>query len=360
MKHVLFMLCAALLMGATVIPVQAEDAGAQPLSAQLDAYFTRQTAAGLFSGSILIARDQVILFDNAYGLADREYGVPNTPQTRYLLASVSKQFIAMSILLLQQRQKLTTQDRACLYVPDCPRAWKAITLHQLLTHTSGIPDYMAFDDFVDQMGQPYSSTQLVGWFRNKPLEFKPGTRWRYSNSGYALLGYIVERVSGEPLTQFLNESIFTPLQMADSGYDPDNTTWTGMARGYDGDEPFGYMDMSVAYAPGGLYASTEDLLRWSTALDEGSLVDKNTGKLLFQPYVRIPGINSGYYGYGWYVRKRLNHSVLEHTGTLAGFTTIISRFPKEHVTMIILSNQDVNINAVANTAARYVFSSRYP
>ncbi|HEY3291735.1 MAG TPA: serine hydrolase domain-containing protein [Anaerolineae bacterium] len=348
----------ALLVMAASVPVQAKTPEAQVLSAQLDAYFTRQTAAGLFSGSVLIARDQAILFDTAYGLADREFGVPNTPQTRYLLASVSKQFIAMSVLLLQQQQKLTVQDHVCQYVPDCPRAWNAITLHHLLTHTSGIPDYMAFDDFVTQMGQPYSSTQLVGWFRNKPLEFVPGTRWRYSNSGYALLGYIIEQVSGEPLTQFLSESIFTPLQMADSGYDPDNTTWSGMARGYEGDAPSDYMDMSVAFAPGGLYASTEDLWRWSTAMDAGTLIDGNIGKLLFQPYVRIPGVHTGYYGYGWYVRKRVGHNVLEHTGTLAGFTTIITRFPNEHVTMIILSNQDVNINVIANTVTRYVFNSR--
>jgi CubicO group peptidase (beta-lactamase class C family) len=356
-KLVVVFVCVTIIFSASTPQARAEENTLTNPTIQIDTYLSRLTAIGAFSGSVLVSRSDNILFSKGYGLADRDNGIPNTPQTRYILASISKQFIAMTILMLQEQHKLTVGDYVCIYIPDCPRAWKNITLHHLLTHTSGIPDYMSFSDFASQMGLPYSPTQLVGWFRNKPLWFTPGTRWRYSNSGYALLGYIIEQVSGEPLGEFLSENIFEPLQMNDSGYDPDNAVGTDLAIGYDGIEQSDYMDMSVAYAPGGLYATVEDLYRWSNALDANTLLSVKAENLLFKSYAQVPGVPAQSYGYGWFIRKRLNRTVVEHTGVLTGFTTLITRFQKEHLTIIILSNQYVNVDAIANEISRIVLTS---
>jgi len=353
-RLVVFLICVSLVFGTSTLTVNAEEGAPTSPTTRIDAYLSHLTATGAFSGSVLVSKNGDILFSKGYGLADRENGVSNTPQTRYILASVSKQFIAMSILILQKQHKLSVRDHVCAHIPDCPRAWKDITLHHLLTHTSGIQDYMSFNDFGAQMGYPHNPTELIGWFRNKPLWFAPGTGWRYSNSGYALLGYVIEQVSAESLAQFLRENIFDPLQMNDSGYDPDNAIGTDLAVGYDDAERSDYMDMSVAYAPGGLYASIEDLGRWSNALDANTLLPARMEKLLFKAYVRTAGASAESYGYGWFIRKRLNRAVVEHAGVLAGFSTLITRFQKEHITIIILANQYVNTDAIGNEISRLV------
>src|SRR5579863_6965000 len=162
-----------------------------PNAAQIDAYLTHLNASGVLSGSVLVAQNGM-LFAKGYGLADKDTHIANTPQTRFRIGSITKQFTAMGILILQERGKLHVSDHLCLYIADCPQDWQPITLAHLLTHSSGIPDYTNFPDFVATWTQPTTPEELISRFRNMPLDFTPGSRFRYSSSGYILLGYIIE------------------------------------------------------------------------------------------------------------------------------------------------------------------------
>ena len=243
----------------------------------------------VFSGSVLIAQHGHVLLSKGYGLADRAQKTPNGPQTRFGIGSNTKQFTATAILMLEVQGKLKVTDRICAYIPQCPSAWGGITIKELLTHTSGIPDYLALPDFVDYAHQPSTPLQIIAHFRDVPLDFAPGTTWKYSNSGYILLGYIIEQVSGLSYEAFLQKYIFTPLNLSDTGY---NHNSNGVAMGYpDGysatpAEPF---DPSVPYAAGALYSTVEDMNRWEQALTTDALLPAASRAEMFAPQVAIPG-----------------------------------------------------------------------
>jgi CubicO group peptidase (beta-lactamase class C family) len=184
-----------------------------------DTYLSKLTKARLFSGSVLIARNGKVLVRKGYGEADRKKHVVNTAQTKFRIGSLTKQFTAMAILILQAQGKLNVRDRICTYLGDCPTTWQKITFHHLLTHTSGIPDFAGFPDFKITMRSPSSPTQTIARFKDKPLDFQPGKKFSYSNSGYVVLGAIIEQASGKRYETFLQENIFVPLQMVNSGYD---------------------------------------------------------------------------------------------------------------------------------------------
>ncbi|MGH2498428.1 MAG: serine hydrolase domain-containing protein, partial [Ktedonobacteraceae bacterium] len=216
----------------TVAPASATPTSQPfPNAAQIDAYLTHLNATGVLSGSVLVAQNGM-LFAKGYGLADKDAGIANTPQTRFRIGSLTKQFTAMAILILQERGKLHVTDHLCLYIADCPTDWQPITIAHLLTHTSGIPDYTDLPDFAPTWTQPTTPEELISRFKNLPLEFTPGSRFRYSNSGFILLGYIIERVSGESYATFLQDNIFSPLKMKNSGYDVAYPALPQHATGY--------------------------------------------------------------------------------------------------------------------------------
>ena len=232
----------------------------------MDQIVTSYVTSGKFMGSVLVARGDQILLNKGYGSANLEWNIPNDPSTKFRLGSLTKQFTAASILLLEERGKLSVSDPVKKYLPDAPAAWDKITLYNLLTHTSGIPSFTGFPDYAES--EPFATTpaNLVARFRDKPLEFEPGTKWNYSNSGYALLGYLIEKVSGESYADFVQKNIFTPLGMKDSGYDSASAIIPHRASGYvagpQGRENAGFIHMSVPFAAGALYSTTEDLLKW--------------------------------------------------------------------------------------------------
>src|SRR5262249_10377239 len=176
---------------------------AQEPTAKLDEYLDAVAKQSRFSGSALVARDGKILCSRGYGMANIELDVPNTPRTKFRLGSITKQFTAAAILLLQERGKLNVQDPICKYVADCPGAWSEVTIHHLLSHTGGLPNFTSFPDYFPKMMMPETMESMVARFKNKPLDFKPGEKWSYSNSGYFLLGYLVEKISGESYETFL-------------------------------------------------------------------------------------------------------------------------------------------------------------
>jgi CubicO group peptidase (beta-lactamase class C family) len=172
-----------------------------------------------FSGAVLVARDGRVLFQKAYGLANREHEVPNKLNTKFRLGSLTKQFTAMAVMILIEREKLRVTDPLCKYIENCPKAWASVTIRHLLNHTSGIPAFTDFPDNDHYEHLPMTPLATIARFRDKPLEFVPGERFSYDDSGYLLLGYIVERASGERYEDFLRKNIYEPLGMADSGYD---------------------------------------------------------------------------------------------------------------------------------------------
>ncbi len=229
-----------------------------------------------FMGTVLVAQDGKVLLDKGYGFANLEWDIPNTPTTKFRLGSLTKQFTAASILLLEERGKLKIEDPVKKYMPDAPAAWDKITIFHLLTHTSGIPNFTGFPDYESTEAIPTTPEKLVARFRDKPLEFEPGTKWNYSNSGYVLLGYLLEKISGQKYSEFVQQNIFTPLGMKDSGYDSNSAVIARRAAGYsrspNGPVNAGYVDMTIPFSAGALYSTTEDLLRWEQGLFGGKVL----------------------------------------------------------------------------------------
>lgn len=302
-------------------------------TADMDRMFADAAKARKFAGSVLIARDGVVYLRKGYGQADGEKRVPCTPRTKYRLASITKQFTAMAILLLEARGALRVQDAIADYVSPCPAAWKGITIHHLLTHTSGIPDL------------PTSPTvsQTIALLREKPLDFPPGSKWNYSNSGYILLGAIIEKAAGVPYEEFLRKQIFIPTGMTSTGYDHggEDVAVSYESSGVKADSSA----MPSFFSAGALYSTAEDLSRWDQALSTDALIPMPSIDTMFTPHASFfdEGENHVSYGYGWMLASISGRMSQFHFGVSPGISTVIARFPKDKVTIIILSNMSTTI-----------------
>ena len=201
-------------------------------AARMDQIVQSYVADHRFMGSVLVARGSEVLLSKGYGFANLEWDIPNAPNTKLRVGSITKQFTAASILLLEERGKLKVSDQVKTYMADAPAAWDKVTIFHLLTHTAGIPDFTEFSDF--RKTEPFASTpeQLVARFRDKPLEFEPGERMKYDNSGYVLLSYLIEKIAGETYEKFVRDNIFAPLSMKDTGYDSNSAIIPRRASGY--------------------------------------------------------------------------------------------------------------------------------
>lgn len=298
----------------------------------IDVYMNTLVEARLFSGAILVARNGVVVISKGYGMADWEQGIPNTPQTRFRLASLTKAFTAMAVVMLQGDGKLQVQDPICQYLTDCPAAWQPVTIHHLLTHTSGIPSYTDFMDFEATEMLPTTTDQLMARFRDMPLLFPPGTLYQYSNSGYVLLGRIIERVSGQSYEDFLQERIFAPLQMENTGYDHNAGDIKDQAAGYSSVATrASFLDASTLHAAGALYSTLDDMYRWDQALSSEQLIPRSDLDALFTPFLNN-------YGYGWRITTTPERRIINHTGLITGFSNYFARYPDDGVTVIVLSN----------------------
>jgi CubicO group peptidase (beta-lactamase class C family) len=304
----------------------------------LDTYFTNMA----FSGSVLITKGGKILLYKSYGEADRSKKVPNTGKTKFRIASITKQFTAMAILLLQSRGKLGLQERACDYLATCPPGWQKITIHHLLTHTSGLPDYYAAPDWAFYQATPMAPNEIMEHFMDKPLDFPPGAGWKYSNSGYEVLGMIIERVSGTTYETFIKENIFIPLNMAHSGYlEGAEGLATGYADAYT-TQPANFEHPSTLFAMGGLFTTVNDLVLWDQALFTDRLIPQDLSAKMFTPYHSVPDMGriTGFgYGYGWFIGDIQHHRAVFHPGRIAGFSTLNSVFPDDGIVVVVLSNQ---------------------
>ncbi len=335
---------------------------AQELAAKVDEYMNGKVKAGQFSGSILVAQNGKVLVSKGYGMANIELSAANTQQTKFRIGSLTKQFTATAIVLLQERGKLNVQDSICKYVPQCSSAWQPITIHHVLTHTSGIPDVSRFPEFETLALSPTSAESIIEHFKNKPLESKPGEKFSYNNGGYVLLGYIVERASGKSYEAFLRENIFEPLKMTNSGVDRNSSILNNRASGYARQDnvlvnaPFIYI--SNLQGGGSLYSTVGDMFLWNQAFNSEKLISKKSLEAVFSPHTITPFDAS--YGYGWFIYKdKSNRRAFGHTGGINGFKSNITRYPDEKVFVIVLSNLNVApVDDIANDLAEMVFSQK--
>ncbi|MHB1857048.1 MAG: serine hydrolase [Acidobacteriaceae bacterium] len=292
-------------------------------------------ASKTFMGTVLVSKDGKLLINQGYGFADLEWNVPNVPEAKFRLGSVTKQFTAASILLLQERGKLKIEDPVSKYVPDSPATWKNITIFNLLTHTSGIPNFTSFPDYGPTEWKDTTPTELLARFRDKPLDFEPGTKFRYSNSGYIVLGYILEKVSGQTYADFLQKNIFVPLGMVDTGVDNNAVILPKRAQGY---SPFdkgirhaGYTSMTIPFSAGAIYSTTGDLLKWEQGLFGGKVLTPASLAKMTTPF-------KDNYGFGLMIRTENGHKTINHGGGIEGFNTSLAYYPEDKLVVIVLGN----------------------
>lgn len=313
-------------------------------------------------GTILIAKDGKPIVSKGYGMANIEFDAPNNPQTVFRLASVSKQFTAAAIMILQERGKLNTSDLACKYLTECPTAWQPITIRHLLTMTHGIPNITALEigglrSLPIPMDQWYETTS------KKPLEYTPGEKFKYLNAGYTVLGLIIERVSGKSYGEFMQENIFTPLGMKRTGYEVPLRIIKNRAIGYkqlQGDPIANvpYREIIRMYSAGGIYSTTEDLLLWDQVLYTDKLLSKKSIDEMFTPFREmVPGRG---YAYGWWSSQQFGRRRLAHGGNATGFITYFARYPEDRVTVIVLSNnQSGSAGKINDVLSAIVFGKEY-
>lgn len=326
------------------MPVMAESPKVAPSAAhRAGNYMAERAAKDHFSGAVLVAKDGHVVFQQGYGLANREWDAENTSKTIFRIASITKQFTAAAILILQQERKLSVQEKASRYLPDLPKAWDAVSVHQLLTHTSGIPNYMDAPG-VEQLNRSSATPeQLLALVQDKPLAFAPGSKWGYSNTNYLLLAMLVEKVSGQSYEDFLNAKILRPLHLGATAYDRPEPIVPGRASPYifrDGkwtNAP--QLDPSVLSGAGGLHSNVEDLFTWFGALHDDRILSEDSRKAMFSIYPET-AVNGEYEGYGVIIAQDGGQPVYITTGNITGFSSAEFDYPKTGVCVIVLSNLD--------------------
>lgn len=310
-------------------PATAQDVG------RMDQVVRASADQDAFAGAVLVARDGEVLLDKGYGLANREWAVPNDGETKFRLASVSKQFTAAAVLLLSERGVVDIDAPVKTYLPDAPAAWDRVTVRHLLTHTSGVPDLTRFDDFEALKTRPATLDSLIARFRDRPLAFQPGEGWAYSNSNYVLATAVIEKASGQTYADFVAENLFQPLGMDDSGYDTHAAILPHRASGYVpttvGVANADYVDMSIPQGAGGLYSTTRDLLKWEQGLFGGRVLKPQSLTLMTTPYRND-------YAMGLAVAKAGDDTIISHSGGIEGFNTYMAHDVESGLTVIVLGN----------------------
>ena len=326
----------------------AAPARAQTKADAIDDLVAKYHEYDMFNGAVLVAESGEVLYEKAVGLANAEWNVPNSLDTKFRIGSVTKQFTAALILQLVEEGKIDLEDPITAYLPDYPaKHGDRVTIHQLLTHTSGIPSYTSMPEMEVFSRTAYEPDSFLTNFWDRDLQFEPGAEWSYNNSGYFILGVIVEKLTGQDYDDALRTRILDPAGLHDTGYDRFEEVIDKRASGY---TRFGgrlerasFLDSSVPYSAGMMYSTVRDLYKWDQSLYAGALFDKDeTAALWFGPHVDVPGEASGGYGYGWFTRTvQLGDTeveVVEHGGGIPGFITGFWRIPADGHTIIAMDN----------------------
>ena len=316
---------------------------------------------GQFDGSVLVAQAGNVIYRNGFGMADMEWNIPNAPDTKFRLGSITKQFTSMLVMQQVESGQLRLEGHLSEYLPYYRKeTGDRIALRHLLTHTSGIPNYTALPHFFEDVSRnPYGVKEFVQKYCSGDLEFEPGSKYSYSNSGYFILGAILEQMTGKSYETLLHERILGPLGMKDTGYDHWVTVLPHRAVGYErslrGFQTAPYLDMSIPYSAGSLFSTVDDLYRWDQALYTEKLISAKLREMMFTPFLSD-------YAFGWVVKKqpigpnRAPRAVIGHEGGINGFNTLITRIPEERDLVVLLNNTG---GAPLEEAARGVINILY-
>jgi len=317
----------------------------------LDKYAQAQMDAKGFNGSVMVMQKNKVLLKKAYGLADREWNLANTTDTKFRIGSITKQFTAACILQLIEQGKLSLDDRLSKFIPGFPKG-DSVTIHMLLNHTSGIADYTELSDFGKVGTLTWSTDSMISFFRNRPYNYSPGAKFKYTNSGFFLLGYIIEKVSGQSYENYLRKNILDKLGMMNTGVDRLDTILPLRAKGYskvkDKYVNADFISLAWPFSAGVLYSTVDDMYKWDRALYGTSVISASSKQKMFTP-------GKSNYGYGIIIDSFENHLRTRHNGGIPGFLTHISRYINDDVCVIVLSNDESNADGVANGLAGIVF-----
>jgi CubicO group peptidase (beta-lactamase class C family) len=304
---------------------------------KLDEYLKSANNAYRFNGVALVFHNGAVVLNKGYGFSDLNSKTLNNPDTRFPILSITKSFTSTIILKLQDDNKLSINDKLSKYFPDYPNGSK-ITIHHLLTHSSGIHNYTDDVGIEDSaiVNHPLSKEWVVSYFRDKHADFPPGKRYRYNNSGYFLLGLIIEKVTGKAYETVVRELIFNSLGMTQSGFDFINLPRAVRAQGYEfWDEervvPYKHYDSTFAYSAGSIFSTTNDMVKWATAVSARRILLPETWELAFKAKIQN-------YGYGWQTGQFSGRKYVKHSGGYPGFMSEFIYYPEQGLSIILLNN----------------------
>lgn len=355
---ILFLISAPLLEGCEAIkPINFHEktvaSSNSNIKTKLAKYIDNYSKKNEFSGTILITKDDEVLLNKGYGIADYNKRLQNKPQTIFQIASLTKQFTAAGILMLQEENLLNVYDTLDKYIPDYPNGNK-ITINNLLTHTSGIPEYLDYADSIDTENHDpnYTPDELIELFKNQPFNFNAGTSFEYSNSNYILLGYIIEKVSNMSYEDFIKNNIIIPLNLTSTGFLSSETDTKNKSIGYyfinkysnehaEAPKTEGLM----SYAAGEIYSNSQDLQKWEDALFSEKIITKESLNKMVTPHLNN-------YGYGWFIYENADgDKVAYHSGNLPGYTSFVEKNLNKNYLIIILCNENID-EAVDNISTQ--------
>lgn len=364
-----YCLAAVLLLQLPFAAVHAAPVSAiadKDIASRIDAAIAPYYKAGDPGATVIVVRDGKTVLRKAYGMADVGNEVAMKPGATLRLGSITKQFTSTAIMLLAEEGKLSVSDPITKFLPDYPTKGKTITIEHLLTHTSGIVSYTSKPNFREQSNRNLTVAQMIDYFKDDPLQFEPGTKYAYNNSGYFLLGAIIEKVSGMSYAKFVETRIFTPLDMRHSAYEGQERDLSLRAAGHTQDKsvfaPAPSLSMTQPYAAGSLVSTVDDLAKWDAAVSSGKLLKQASWTQAFTPYKLADGKSTGY-GYGWELSKVRGAAEIGHGGGINGFSTYALRLPEHKVYVAVLTNADRGLmppQVVAKKAAAIAIGNPYP
>lgn len=344
----LFSLCLAFL-----------SSGCKNYQNEIEEYLDAANQLWGFEGSVLVSYRGKVMLARGYGMANQQFKIPNTPETKYFIGSITKQFTAAAILILQERGSLNIDSSISTYLKDYPRpAGNMITIRHLLRHTSGVPNYTEWPEVILRRTQLISPGELMALFKNESLDFEPGHGFKYSNSGYIILGAIIEEVSGQSYEAFLHNEILKPLEMYNSGYGRREAAIPNRADGYTIEESgvlinAAPIEFSVLHTAGALYSTPFDLNLWNQALYTDKIMEYKSIEEMF-----APGPHG--YGFGWFVEHEWGRWHAFHDGFIDGFNTYVDRWFEDQLFIVVLSNEDeAPVKKIARGITAIIYNKDY-
>ena len=324
-------------------PQQTTQRPAAQLASELDRLLSARFSVDGPGAAVVVVKEGHVIFRKGYGMANLELKTPMRPDMVFEIGSLTKQFTSTAILMLVEQGKLSLDDDLHKYLPDYPDKGAKISIENLLTHTSGIKSYTSDLKWRGMWRQDMTVQQIIDITKDDPLEFPPGTKWKYDNTGYILLGAIIEKVSGLSYADYVRKNIFEPLGMKHSYYGSNSAVIPGRASGYsrnaDNWVNATYLSMTQPYAAGSLMSSVDDLAIWDAAISAGKLLSKASWDRAFTSYKLADGDDT-HYGYGWVIDAYDGHSIVRHNGGIFGYVSEVARLPEDHVYVAMLTNSD--------------------